>query len=452
MKIIILGAGHTGSSVAANLAKEGNDVVVVDINPARLRELQDSVDIATVVGSGTFPESLQRANTQDADLLISVLPRDEDNIVACQIAWALYQPPFIIARIRNIHYLDHPEIFTKDNIPIDALISPETLVTKYVQSLIQYPGVRQLHGFKNNSLKLVLLDVEADTHATNTTINALSLLLPEILWLGLLNDGVLVPISDRTSVLQADDQLLFLIPEEKLADAVALFQNEIKPYTRIIIAGGGHVGKRLAVRLQDNYKVKIIEKEPKRARCIAENLEKTMVLNADATDPDLLINEGISNSDVFCALTSSDEANILSSMMAKKLGVKETICLVNKTAYLDMILASAIDTVFSPEKITAASILRYVRRGGVINVCPLHGTSLEVVEIVVEGKQETSRVVGQQIAHLELPDEVMIGSIIRGDTPLSFDSQTVIETRDHLILVMPIKRSTEVEKYFQVVV
>ncbi len=449
MKIIILGAGHTGCSVAANLAKEGNDVVVVDINSARLRELQDSIDIATVAGSGTFPDSLSRANMQEADLLISVLPRDEDNMVACQIAWALYHLPFIIARIRNIHYLEYPKIFNKNNIPIDALISPETLVTKYVQNLIQYPRVRQLHDFQNNSLKLVLLDVEANTEATHTTINALSLLLPDILWLGLLNNEILVPFSDATSVLNADDRVLFLIPEEKLRDAVDLFQSKIKPYTRIIIAGGGHVGKRLAVRLQDNYKVKIIEKEPKRARCIAENLEKTMVLNADATDPNLLINEGISNSDVFCALTSSDEANILSSMMAKKLGVKKTICLVDKPAYLDMILTSVIDTVFSPEKITAANILRYVRRG-VTNICPLHGTSLEVIEIVVEGRQETSRVVGQQITHLELPEEVIIGAIIRDDTALRFNNETIIEPRDRIIMVMPIKQSAEVEKYFQV--
>ena len=449
MKIIILGAGRTGCSVATNLAKEGNDIVVVDINSARLRELQDSIDIATVIGSGTFPDSLERANTQDADLLISVLPRDEDNMVACQIAWALYQPRFIIARIRNIHYLDHPEIFNKDNIPIDALISPETLVTKYVQNLIQYPRVRQLHDFQNNSLKLVLLDVEAETEATNTTINALSMSLPDILWLGLLDKGVLIPFSDKTSILEANNRVLFLVPEEKLRDAVDLFQSKIKPYTRIIIAGGGHVGKRLAVRLQDNYKVKIIEKKPKRARCIAENLERTMVLNADATDPDLLIDEGISNSDVFCALTSSDEANILSSMMAKRLGVKKTICLVDKAAYLDMIRTSVIDTVFSPEKITAANILRYVRKG-VINICPLHGTSLEVLEIIVKGEQETSRVVGRKISHLILPNEVVIGAIIRDDTALNFNKETIIESGDRIIMVIPIKQSAEVEKYFQV--
>ena len=460
MKIIILGAGHTGSSIAHNLTKEGNDVVVVDINPGRLRELQDSVDIATITGAGTYPDSLQRANTEDADIVIAVLPRDEDNITACQVAWTLYHPPLIIARIRNIHYLNHPELFTKDNIPIDKMISPESLVTRYVQNLIEYPGIRQLHDFNNGNLKLVSLNVQAQSKAINMNIKTLFELSPGLHWLGRVAEGKVTPIDrthyqdfdQSTTFLDAGDRVLFVTTAQTLAENIALFQAEIKPYKRIIIAGGGHVGKRLAISLQEHFNVKIIEKKSDRARNIAEYLDKTMVLSGDATDPYLLTNEGISDSDVFCALTSSDEANILSSMMAKKLGVKETICLVNKAAYIDMILSSAIDTVFSPEKITAAHILRHVRKGGIVNVCPLHGSTIDVIEIVVEGSQETSRAVGLKIPQLDLPEDVIICAIIRRDQLLNLNSELTIETRDQLILVVPIKKMSIIEKYFQVIV
>ncbi len=444
MKIVILGAGHTGASVASNLAKEGHDVVVVDINLSRLRELQDSADIATVSGVATHPDSLSRANIEEAELLISVLPRDEDNIVACQIAWSLYHPPFIVARIRNIHYLEHPELFSKDNIPIDELISPESLVTRYVQYLIEYPGVHQLHDFNQRLLKLVAVDVQH----SDLSIDLLSEEFPYIKWLGLVNTGEIEAIP-KHHFFQQGERIVFIVPTEKIADALAIFQIEIKPYKRIIIAGGGHVGKRLAVTLQDNLKVKIIEKEAQRARRIAEDLEKTMVLQGDATDPDLLVNEGISESDIFCALTSSDEANILSSMMAKKLGVKETVCLINRSAYVDMIMSSVIDIVFSPEKITSAKILRYVRAGGVINICPLHGTSFEVLEIVAEGKEETSHVVGHFISELNFPETVKLIMVIRGDMILNLEEKIVVETRDHFVLLVPTKEIITIEKYFQ---
>ncbi len=449
MKVIILGAGHVGSSVARSLANEGYDVVVIDINPERLRELQDRVDIATVAGFGTFPDTLERANIQEADLLIAVMPRDEDNMTACQIAWALYHPPLIIARIRNIHYLAYPEIFTNNNIHVDELISPESLVTDYVQRLIEYPGVRQLHDFNNGALKLVSLNIQTNSPAMNKPLREIHAAMPDIRCVAIFRDNKLLT-ADNDILIASGDRLLYTIPSTQLLESINLFQQGSKPYKRIIIAGGGHVGKRLAIALQENFKVKIIEKDDKRARSIAEQLEKTIVLSGDATDPDLLKDEGISDSDVFCALTSSDEANILSSMMAKKLKVRETICLVNKTTYMDMILSSTIDTVFSPERITSANILRYVRKGGVVNVCPIHGSSLEVLEIIVEGNQETSRVVGLQCDQLTLPEGVSINVIIRGEQLLELRDNPVIETRDHLILVVPIKQIAAIQNYFQV--
>ncbi len=451
MKIIILGAGHTGASVARSLANEGNDVVVIDINAEHLRELQDKVDIATICGVGTYPDSLQRANMQEADLLIAVMQRDEDNITACHIAWSLYRPPLIIARIRNAHYLNHPELFTKDSIPVDALISPESLVTQYLRRLIEYPGVHQLHDFANASLKLVALEIHTHAKAVDLDRETLQRLHPAIKWLGLFHEHTVITAAQHAR-LTPGDKLLYLVLAPELANSVDLFLAENKPYKRIILAGGGHVGKRLARALQDTFKVKVVEKNPQRANQIAEDLEKTMVLCGDATDRDLLVEEGIRDSDVFCALTSSDEANILSSMLAKKLGVRNTLCLVNKPAYVDMIPKSAMDTVFSPEKITSATILRYVRKGGIIDVCPLHGSTLEVLEIIVEGNQETSRVVGLPTEQLDLPDEVSLCALVRGDEVLNLTTNPTIQTRDHLILVVPAKQISAIEKYFRVLV
>jgi len=446
LKIIILGAGHTGAAVARALAKEGNDVVVIDVDSDRLRELQDRTDIATVSGAGTYPDTLKRASAEDVDLLIAVMPRDEDNLVACQVAWALFQPHLIIARIRETSYLEYPELFSKQHFPVDVLIRPEALVMHHVQKLIEYPGVRQLHNFANGIVKLVAVDVQEETEAMGMNLDQLSEHLPRIRWAGLYRDGAAISLETQPRI-EAGDRLLYVAPDELVRDTIKFFRSNCKPYKRIILSGGGHVGKRVAQALQQQFSVKLIEINPDRASHIAEELDKTMVLCGDATDRDLLIDEGIEESDMYCALTASDETNILSSMLAKKLGVGKTLCLVNKPAYVDMILPDAIDMVFSPEKITSASILRYVRKG-VINVCPIQGTELEALEFVIEGNREISKVIGLALADLALPEGVIIGAIVRGETVLDVQPETIIENRDHLILVAPVALVSGMAKYF----
>jgi len=447
LKIIVLGAGHTGSAVARALAKEGNDVVVVDLNSDRLRALQDRTDIATVSGAGTHPDSLIRASAEDVDLLIAVMPHDEDNMVACQVAWALFQPAMIIARIRDFNYLNFPELFSKNNIPIDVLIQPESLVTQHVQKLIEYPGVQQLHNFANGMVKLVSIDVQEGAQAMGRCSAEISEQIPELRRAGLFREGQLIEFSGSEE-LQAQDRLLYVVPDTQILESIALFRTDTKPYKRIILAGGGHVGQRLAMQLQNKFKVKVIEQDPDRAALIAERLDKAMVLCGNATDRDLLVDEDIADTDMYCALTSSDETNILSCMLAKKLGVRKTLCLVNKPAYVDMILHSAIDMVFSPEKITSASILRYVRKG-VINVCPIQSGQLEAMEFVVEGNSDISRVVGQRLDDLSLPEGTVIGALVRGKQVLEMAPDTVIETRDHIVLLAPTEQVTSLSNYFK---
>lgn len=446
MKIIILGAGHAGSTIARALAREEHDVTVIDINPALLRELQDQMDIATVMGIGTYPETLKQANLDQADILIAVMPADQDNIVACQIAWLLFEPQIIIARIRNRQYLDYPDLFARNRIPIDVIINPESLVTRHVQSLIKYPGVRQLHEFAGGLLFLAVIHVNAGTPATKLTLSALRESFPHCGLLALMRENQLLPLEGNEKI-TSDDLVIYLTSKTTLKDSIGLFRAAQKPYKRLMLAGGGHVGKALAEKLEKEFQLKVIEKNTERASHIAESLQRTYVLEGSATDQNLLRSEGVAETDVFCALTNSDETNVLSSLMAKKMGVKQTICLVNKPAYVDLISGNAIDAVFSPGRITSAHILKFVHEN-MIDICPILGSSMAVMEIMIEGGEENSRVIGLNIDQLELPEGVKLGALLRKDDMQPLNAETKIENRDRAILLAPSKQINNVENYF----
>lgn len=435
MKIIILGAGRTGSSVARHLASEDNDVVVVDVNPALLQELQDRVDISTATGPGPHPGTLESADAASADLLVAVMPRDEDNMIACQIAWSLYKLPLKIARIRDTDYLSHEELFNMDNIPIDVVIRPEALVTRYVQSFVEYPGANLVHDFADGAAQLVSVTVQPDAKALGYTVRKLHEKFPLIRVLGLYRDGKLV-IPDADSVIEEQDQVYYVSPPQLTVEIKKKLRKPERPYKRVILAGGGHIGKRVALALQHNFKVKVVEKSAERAAQIAPLLEKTIVLSADATDRDLLVAEGIADTDVFCAITSEDEANILSCMLAKRLGARKTFCLVNKPTYVDMIQGGSIDIAFSPDKITAGSILRYARRGNVQKVYPLHESGAEVLEAVAQGEEGASLLVGRRIEQIDMPDGVVLGAIIRYGLMIPVHHDSEIEDGDHLIMLL----------------
>ncbi len=449
MKIIILGAGRTGSSVAKHLASEDNDVVVVDKDWMLLQELQDRVDISTATGVGPHPATLEQADTASADLLIAVMPRDEDNMVACQIAWSLYRTPLKIARIRDTDYLSDEELFNQDNIPIDVVIRPEALVTRYIQSFVEYPGANLVHDFADGAAQLVSVTVQPDAKALGYTVRKLHEKFPLIRVLGLHRDGNLL-IPDADTVIEEKDQVFYVSPPEQTVEIMRKLRKPERPYKRVILAGGGHIGKRVALALQHQFQIKIIEKSADRAAQIAPLLEKTIVLSADATDRDLLVSEGIGDTDVFCAVTSEDEANILSCMLAKRLGARKTLCLVNKPTYVDMIQGGPIDIAFSPDKITAGSILRYVRRGNVEKVYPLHDSGAEVMEAVARGEEGVSLLVGRRIDQIDMPDGVVLGAIVREGKMIAVHHDTDIKNGDHLIMLLGRKSLLNtVASYFQ---
>ncbi len=454
MKIIILGAGQVGASVAENLVNEASDITVIDCDSSRLQDLQNRLDLRTVVGNGAHPETLLRAGAEDADLILAVTNSDEVNMAACQIAYTLFHTPTKIARIRAAEYLAHPEIFTQDAIPIDVIISPEQIVTDYIQRLIEYPTALQVLDFAGGLVQLVAVKAVEGGPLVGHEIRELRDHLPGI-------DSRVAAIyrQDRSipprgsTVIESGDEVFFIAAKQDLRSVLGELRKLEKPVRRVMLAGGGNIGRRLAASLETKgYLVKLIDHNPDRAREVAELLQKTIVLLGDAADEELLVQEGIDDMDVFCALTNDDEANILSAMLAKRLGATKVMSLINRGSYVDLVQNTGnIDIAISPQQATIGSLLAHVRRGDVVAVHSLRRGAAEAIEAVAHGDENTSRVVGRAIEDIKLPHGVTMGAIVRGEEVLMAHHDTVIKADDHIILFLVDKsRIPEVEKLFQV--
>lgn len=452
MKIIILGAGQVGTSVAANLVSEANDITVVDQIPELLRELQDRFDLRTILGHGAHPDVLRRAGAEDADMIIAVTNSDETNMVACQVAYTLFHTPTKIARVRAQSFLDQPKLFGTDALPIDFPISPEALVTEYILRLVENPGTLQVLDFAGGRIRLVAVKAYYGGPLVGHELRTLHEHMPKVearVAAIYRQDRAIEPQGD--TVIEADDEIFFVAAPMHIRSVMSELRRLDRPYKRLIIAGGGNIGTRLAEALEQNYRVKIIERDLKRCKRIAENLEKTIVLHGDAADRDLLLEENVENTDVFCAVTDDDEANILSAMLAKRLGARKVMALINRPSYVDLVQSGAIDIAISPQQATIGSLLRHIRRGDVVVVHSLRRGAAEAIEAIAHGDETSSKVIGRSIENIRLPKGASIGAIVRGDRVLMAHHDTVIEPEDHVILFLQDKaRISEVERLFQV--
>ncbi|MEW6354137.1 MAG: Trk system potassium transporter TrkA [Pseudomonadota bacterium] len=452
MKIIILGAGQVGSSVAENLVGEANDITIVDTDARRLQELQVRLDLRTLVGQASHPEVLLRAGAEDADIIIAVTNSDETNMVACQVAYSLFHTPTKIARVRAPEYLAYPQLFEADVFSVDVLISPEQLVTDYVQRLIEYPGALQVLDFAGGMVRLVAVKAYHGGPLVGHELRTLRDHMPGIdtrvaaIFRG---SGSIIP--QGNTVIEADDEVFFIAAREDCRAVMSELRRLDNPYQRIMIAGGGNIGKRLAKALENDYEIKLIEHNPARARAISEELDKTTVLQGDAADEELLFEEGIEHIDVFCALTNDDEANILSAMLAKRMGARKVMSLINRTAYVDLVQSGTIDIAISPQQAMIGTLLAHVRRGDVAVVHSLRRGAAEAIEAVAHGDSRSSKVVGRAIEDIKLPPGATIGALVRGNRALIAHHDTVIESGDHVILFLVDKRRvSDVERLFQV--
>ena len=453
MNIVILGAGQVGSSVAENLSSEANDITLVDTNAVVLNDLGDRMDIQTVHGHASHPDVLKKAGISDADMLVAVTNSDETNIVACQIAHSLFHTPTKIARVRSQEYLKYKELFNKKTLPIDVLISPEQLIAEHIQRLIEYPGALQVLDFADGRARLVGVKAYYGGPLVGHEISDLKKHIPgvdsRVAAIFRRGKGI---VPDGHQVIEADDEVFFIAARKDIRAVMSELRKLDKPIKRIMLAGGGNIGKRLAEALENKYSVKLLERDPERAKQLSCELNKTIVLLGDAADEDLLLEENIDQMDVFCALTNDDEANILSSMLVKRLGARKVMSLINRHAYVDLMESEGtIDVAISPQQITISGLLAHVRRGDVVAVHSLRRGAAEAIEAIAHGDSANSKVVGKTVEQIDLPKGTTIGAIIRGEEVIMAHHDIVIKNEDHLIMfLLDKKKFNAVEKLFQV--
>ena len=452
MKIIILGAGQVGGSLALSLANENNDITLVDTNAMVLQDIQDRADLRTIIGEASHPSVLSQAGAKDADMIIALTNSDETNMVACQVAYTLFHTPTKIARIRAVEYLTYSDLFVQEALPVDVLISPEHLISQYIQRLIEHPGSLQVLDFADGKVKLLAMRAELDGPLIGKRLQEIWETMPETeaKVIAIYRNNKAITLHSEGHI-QADDEVFFLASSSNATSLTAQLRGTEKPYKRILLAGGGNIGLHLAKSLESKYQVKIIERSPERARYLSEALNKTIVLQGDAADQDMLREENIENMDVFCALTNDDEANILSAMLAKRLGANKVMSLINRPSYVDLVESGMIDIAISPQQVTLGTLLTHVRKGDIVSVHSLRRGAAEAIEAVAHGDKKTSKVVGRSIEQINLPNGATIGAIARGEEVMMAEADINIESEDHVIIFLADKTGVkDIERLFQV--
>jgi len=457
MNIIILGAGRVGESVAESLVSEQNDITVIDHDPSRLRQLEERLDLRGVVGNGIQPSVLREAGAQDADMVIACAAADESNLVVCKVAHDVFNVPTTIARLRSPEFVKGDELLGKNGFAVDHVICPEESVMRYIHQLISYPEALQVVEFSQKRACLIVVRAAAGGALVGRTIGEFRDRLPhaEMRVVALYRLDTEMETTAETRVLPGDE-VFVLADVRKIRLVLAAIHNIDKPVQRVMIAGGGKVGLRLARSLIGQCEVKIIERDKRRCEYLASQLpSSTLILQGDGADEDLLHEENVGDMDLFLALTSDDEDNIMSAMLAKRMGARRVMSLINRRAYADMMEGSTIDIAISPAQTVIGELLAHLRRGDVAAVHSLRRGAAEALEGIARGDVKTSKLVGRKIEEIKLPKGARIGAIVRGEGAkgevLMPHHDLVIETDDHIIVFIPNKRMVrEVEKLFQV--
>ena len=460
MNIIVIGAGRVGESVAESLVSERNDITVIDTDPERLRSLQDKLDLRGVAGNGTLPSVLKDAGAEDCDMVIACAPQDETNLLVCKIAHDNFNVPTTIARIRS-EELQAPALLNKQGgFAVDRVICPEASVTAYVHKLIEYPEALQVLEFAGGLLSLIAVRTVAGGALLHHSLAEIPKIVPraEMRIVAIYRGTQRLRVEGATRI-EVNDEVFVLAATRHIRPVLAALSPKVPAARRIMIAGGGKVGLRLARQLQGSHDIKLIESNRKRCDYLATQLPTSaLILHGDSTDEELMDDENVQDMDLFIALTSDDEDNILACLLAKRLGARRVVALINRRAYADLVQGTQIDIAVSPAQTVIGELLAYVRRGDVEAVHSLRRGAAEALEIVARGDAKSSKVVGRRVEQIVLPSGAEIGAIVRGlhttgaePRVLIVHHDTVIEADDHVIVFLPRKRIVrEVEKLFQV--
>ena len=457
MNILILGSGQVGRTVARSLAREkSNNVTVVDTRQEKLDIIKDKLDIRIINGHASYPETLERAGAKDADILIALTESDEVNIVACEVAHALFDKASgkktkKIARIRSSEYYS-ANLFSDNLMAVDLVINPEEIITNHIAEIIKLPGALEVLEFANGKVKMVAAKAQEGGALVGQPVRDLPSHMHgvESRVVAIYKKGKgMVP--EGSTVISPGDEVFFIAAQEDILSVLKEMRKLEAPIKRIVIAGGGNIGERLARLLENTHNIKIIDKNIDTAKKLSETLNSTVVIHGDAADEELLLEEQIEKTDIFIAITDADEVNILSSMLAKKLGAKKVIALISKPAYSDLLMGSDIfDITISPLQVMLGVLLEQVRKGDVVKVHSLRRGNAEAIEAIAHGNSSTSDVVGKMIDDIKLPEGATISAIVRDDTVLMAHHDTIIRENDHVILFISQKEHIQdVEKLFE---
>ena len=449
-KIAVLGGGQVGSSLAKILTDDGNDITLIDNDLSTLDDVQEDNDIKTIHGNASSPSVLEQAEINDCDILIAVTRSDEVNLVSCHLAKKMFNVPNVIARLRNAEYQVTTSGFDLDLFSIDSIISPSRLVTNFIKNIIEHPGAFQAFDFADGKLQVIGATVLKDGPLSGQKLSEFKKHLPnvDVKVIAIYRNRKTLPVHGST-VIEKGDDVFFLATKENMRFISELRKNQSR-VENIMIAGGGNVGMTLAAKLSQKFSTKIIEKDVLRSKYMSEALEDVVVLNDDISDETLLENEGIEDVDFFCSVTNDDQMNILSAKLAKDLGAKKAIAIVNKLSYRKLV-SKEIDVVVSPEDVTIGSLLASVRTSDVVKVHSLGFGEAELFEIIIHGDEKTSKVVGKRISELDLPPGCKIGAIYRNNEVILAHEDTSIQSNDRLVIYLLHKKDfSKLAKLFQV--
>ena len=453
MKVIVCGGGQVGYNIARYLAQEENDVVVIDHSNELTRKISDTLDVKAITGFASEPAVLEQAGAADTDLIIAVTQADEVNMVACQIAHSIFEITTKIARIRNQGYLDPQwgNLYTRDNLPIDVIISPEREVARAMSSRLRVPGAFETISLVDDKVKLVGVRCGEDCPVVNTPLRQLTQLFPDlnVHIVGIVReDGNFIPNGEDQ--LLAGDGVYLVVDSNHVRRAMSAFGHDEIEARRIVIFGGGSIGLFLAQQVENEdstVNIKVVEADKNTAESVARNLKRSVVLQGDVLDPEIMEEANVSAAETVIAVTNDDETNILASLLAKRAGSQRAITLVNNSAFEPIIPSLGIDVLVNPRNITVSTILQHVRRGKIHSVHTLQEGFGELIEAEAV---ETSSLIGVPLREASLPDGVIVGAIVREDEVTVPRGSTVVNANDRVVLFAATEAVKQVEQLFSV--
>lgn len=449
MKVIIIGAGEVGYHIADSLSREGLDTVVIDRNEERLHDVSEMLDVQTIQGSGSSPEILKRAGLAQADMVVAVTDSDETNMIACLLASAQCRIPIRIARIRNTELNGDCSVFGTEHLNIDLTINPEREAVSNVMDLLEFPGAAEVFRFAGDRIRLLGFQVDPGTAVIGKNLADLRAMEAgdRVLITSIVRGEKLIAPSGST-VIEEGDYLFAVTDAAHVRQLLRFFGKKTDPPRRIIIIGGGTTGLMLAEAIEKhNVSVKIIEKKRGRCEVLASLLQKTVVLHGDGTSQELLREENIEETDFFIAVTNDEEANILGALLAKQLGARKVISLINRIDYIPLVSRVGIDGVINPRHAAISRILHYIRKGKVISATPLRDEKAEAFEFIA---LETSEITDRPFKEIRFPRGTIVGAICRGEEVIIPDGNSVIRPGDHVVIFTPRTAISEVEKLLTV--